>query len=798
MLATDFYEGTTGGDATDATLIEAGVADANTASGAVTLTGDAELAAYLQAQYDAGAAAGDHVFLRLNAEGEQSNSRWWEWHTANAAAGVRPELILNSPGDGGDCGIAQPHPDGSGSPHTSAVCEEDSFGPGGSGDQVAAPPSTSDAVVERTLLTPGWAGDGGIRLGDNGGGDDDARLEVEQVAVFPFALPAAPAGGAVEGAEASFHLKDVGWQPRGEVDLYGLGHRGSPAVRPTDFYEGPAGGDDTDAALVAADVLAGVAEGETFTVSGPALDAYLTDQYAGGAAEGDFVFLRLGDRELQADPGHWTVSSANAPGAADRPVLAFGGADGGPRVLEPGGGFGGPTPQPPRVPGSSVYDDDRAVARWDVVPYQRFDGLFEVGVPAFHGAGVDRVEFSVEGGQWLGVGEMTENPRTGVEEYWATLDADDFADGLVEVRAVAHPDEGEARVLDPLYLYANAGGSLTGGTVHGSPGQDLLDLVQAAGDGGTVKLSSGVYTDYRQPVHTDPSPGYEQFVTITAADGVAPEDVVIRLEGNTRTKLARLRLKDLTLDTSGDGIDVRNYGRQAVAWLDGVTKTNPVDGPYQHLNQEGNVGSTGNAGGLLVATDSTAITTPQGFPGFDFVRGSHVEDISSDAYQNVPLVIDSTVGPYERRDPAHHPDLFQYFGGNHENVIVYGVEANGFDAQGIFVQYAGGDYGPDDYSMRDSAFVDITLRPVDGIVAKSQLSGRMRHVLFSNVDFGNQSFALRDDWTPDQQQNNGKKLFEAQDLLFEDLTVNQSTYDRLTGDLPDRIELRGDLDIFAG
>lgn len=115
-------------------------------------------------------------------------------------------------------------------------------------------------------------------------------------------------------------------------------------------------------------------------------------------------------------------------------------------VLEPGSGFTAPTPQPPAI-GSGAGADAKAIARWDVVPYQTFDDLFEIGVVAFHINGIDRVEFSLDGGPWTAVKEMTLNPRTNVVEYWVALDAARSPDGPVEVRAIAYPKKGVPRVL---------------------------------------------------------------------------------------------------------------------------------------------------------------------------------------------------------------------------------------------------------------------------------------------------------------------------------------------------------------
>ncbi|GAG12791.1 unnamed protein product, partial [marine sediment metagenome] len=124
-------------------------------------------------------------------------------------------------------------------------------------------------------------------------------------------------------------------------------------------------------------------------------------------------------------------------------------------ILIPGSGFSGPTAQPDPV-GSGPGVDAKAIARWDVVPFQTFDGDFNVGVVAFHINGIDRVEFAVDGGPWLSISEMSENARVGVWEYWAAVRASDFADGEIELRAIAYPLVGIPRVLDSLFLCANA------------------------------------------------------------------------------------------------------------------------------------------------------------------------------------------------------------------------------------------------------------------------------------------------------------------------------------------------------
>jgi len=70
--------------------------------------------------------------------------------------------------------------------------------------------------------------------------------------------------------------------------------------------------------------------------------------------------------------------------------------------------------------------NENAIARWDVVPYQTFTGNFNVGVVAFAtvlgGNQLDHVAFAVNGGAWVNVSAMTANPQTvNTSEAWASI-----------------------------------------------------------------------------------------------------------------------------------------------------------------------------------------------------------------------------------------------------------------------------------------------------------------------------------------------------------------------------------------
>src|SRR5581483_2242317 len=90
----------------------------------------------------------------------------------------------------------------------------------------------------------------------------------------------------------------------------------------------------------------------------------------------------------------------------------------------PGSGFSGATAQPDAI-GAGLGSTQKAIARWDVVPYQAFAGKLVIGVVAFHIGtdGIDFVRFIVEGGSPIDVPAMTLNPTTNVVEYCCQLDA---------------------------------------------------------------------------------------------------------------------------------------------------------------------------------------------------------------------------------------------------------------------------------------------------------------------------------------------------------------------------------------
>ena len=104
----------------------------------------------------------------------------------------------------------------------------------------------------------------------------------------------------------------------------------------------------------------------------------------------------------------------------------------------------------------AVYDKAaRPVARWDVVPYQRIDGVFKAGVVAFHDEGV-QVVFEVAGKKFTAE-EPKLNDRTGVWEFFVPINVAKLPDGPISLKAnaISLGSAPESFELPELPLYAD-------------------------------------------------------------------------------------------------------------------------------------------------------------------------------------------------------------------------------------------------------------------------------------------------------------------------------------------------------
>ncbi|MEM9063980.1 MAG: hypothetical protein AAGB51_00655 [Planctomycetota bacterium] len=466
--------------------------------------------------------------------------------------------------------------------------------------------------------------------------------------------------------------------------------------------------------------------------------------------------------------------------------------------LAPGLGFSGPPEIPPRLglPGQPGYDA-KAIARWNVVPFQDFgeDGNdFVVGVVAFHINGIDRVDFIAEGGSPVSVTELKMNSRTGTAEYAVRLDPALFADGRIELRAVVYPDgTGIPRVLGgdidgttlrggnhSMVVYNNAGGSLSGSEYWVSPnGSDENDgsrdnpfrtiqhagKIAAAANGGTADGS----TAYLLPGEHKLGPysfgerfatGERWFTVAPDPDSDPTEVLLIGSEDNSGLGVSRLKVKDMYVRAStNESIFLTRSSPESFLFLENCD----MQGPGAHTSMQWIGGFTAS-----FVLGGEARSCRDGPANAVLARGLTIRDLGSDAYSGIPMVVNCRVIGVDHGTTGFHPDIYQiYAPGQHlDNLIVYGMIAQDFTSQGIFAR------GLD--KLTNSAFVNCVLDQADGQVGISQWRVPVsEHILFWHITHQGMGFQFRRD----------EQLFSG-DPVMKDISVHGCFFDEMGSEYP--------------
>jgi hypothetical protein len=430
--------------------------------------------------------------------------------------------------------------------------------------------------------------------------------------------------------------------------------------------------------------------------------------------------------------------------------------------LVPGEGFSDPTPQPD-VAGSGAGSDAKAIARWDVVPFQTVATKIPVGVVAFHIAGIEAVDFSLNGGPWTRVTEMTQNPLTFVWEYSASVDPAMVPDGLVEVRAVVRPKKGLSRVLagpydegtaakvrgeHSLFLYANARGTLpsTSIWVNAGDGDDATadgtrerafknlyrayEVASASGadvSGLTIYLEPG---DYVWPASWNGFKDNSRYVTVAGAPGQARTAARITYADPDRNRgldARRVCVRNLTVVSATLG----NGTRGGMIWADGCELTGNGLTDYPWILPE-------PQWGLGIWLTKPVIRNLGFATGeFRFMRDYEIYDIGEDAIRDLSgFAINGSIHDMRYGKPSVHSDVIQFFNGlgadgQFENVAMYGLKTRrvggkGEGVQGLFIR---------NYwnvpSHEDLAFVNCDLE----YAGNSQILHSVNHLLIWHCNF---------------------------------------------------------------
>ena len=427
-------------------------------------------------------------------------------------------------------------------------------------------------------------------------------------------------------------------------------------------------------------------------------------------------------------------------------------------ILVPGSGFSGATAQPPTIapgqPGSSA----KVIGHWDIVPFQTFSGDLNVGVVAFHVNGIDRVEFSANGGPWTAVTQMTLNPQSSVVEYWATVRASDFADGSIEVRAVAYPkNAGVPRVVaydftlnggglvQGVQLFANSGNTLASQVRYVSPSgsnnnngltpssayatiayaaQKIEDAQNGNAGGGTIYLTAS--QNWIMPTLSGIS-APNRWLTIAAAPGLAPGQVVIKNPSHNGLPGGLLRMKDLT----NMGPSSEFGGAGGGLWFEGVNSVG-TDATDDH----GGLSSvTTNKPKGIWATECGFSHLHVPMVKTTLARNLIMDDIGGDLFREPRCVINVHSTHHGFETSGDHSDFVQWYIPNYdslENFIFYNVANYGSHEhlQGLYR-----DAGTDGCPVFDNvAFVNIHIDRVAASSARSQwINTATNHLLLWHI-----------------------------------------------------------------
>lgn len=428
--------------------------------------------------------------------------------------------------------------------------------------------------------------------------------------------------------------------------------------------------------------------------------------------------------------------------------------------LVPGTEWGGATAEPGQIGTGTA----KCIARWDVVPHQVITEAttptFTVGVVAFHIAGIDKVSFNIENGDWLDVQEMTLNPFTNVWEYCATFDLSDFAaDEEVEIRAIAYPnaaapqaegtgaypgggyprlleglklwvDVDTARTPNIVYASVDTGSDSTGDGTINNPVKTVWKAAQIAdtnggaddANGAFIYLTGGSYT-WDQPGGGAEGVTTNRWLTIQPKPGFMRWEVVFETAGwAPGIGVDLIHLKDVTVNTFLRA----NESASHKLWIDGVDWI----GNGRGTEVDNNVGITYGFEGGTWCTDSIVRENRSSVPRNLKMLRNHVGQFNSYGFNGAPLVLNSVWSDMAPYNSGAHPGFinFNHYEGS-SNHIVYGVRCERVDGEPIFWKDITGS------GLNDVAIVNCALGSVGGwssaIAAGTSVGGN--HFLLWNT-----------------------------------------------------------------
>ncbi|MBE6382776.1 MAG: hypothetical protein E7049_07175 [Lentisphaerae bacterium] len=412
----------------------------------------------------------------------------------------------------------------------------------------------------------------------------------------------------------------------------------------------------------------------------------------------------------------------------------------------------------------------RPVARWDVVPYQRVAGQFKMGVVAFHEKGV-QVEFTINGRDTYTADKPTMNDRVGVYEYVLPLETSRYEDGPIAISATVTTEGEPPTRLPYLQLYVNNkktqgsqkvvwvdstnGNEFSDGTKQ-SPVQSIKRGIALAGDGGTLYLMPGEYSAKMLGGGTE----RKFWTTVQPAPGHRRSEIKIK-GGRTGTEKLRFHLVELYCDISeGFGKIIMGEGGSTMGWFDGCKMYN------RQGRWSGETEPFGNKLRAFVTGGETSAMTKG--PDAELIRGHVLKSLAGNAFFGSDrLIVACRAIDIDAGETSQEADFYRgtAFAPNWiHGVILYNVSCLDCKARAI-----------SGIRMRDSAFINVTVRTSAGSLVHSYFSDMLDNLLFRNLKIEGQ------DWVW-MQGNDGRAAVIARDVRFLGCSIPQmSGFEPLDG-----------------
>lgn len=385
----------------------------------------------------------------------------------------------------------------------------------------------------------------------------------------------------------------------------------------------------------------------------------------------------------------------------------------------------------------NLWYETPASARWTAVPYQTITMPLRVGLAAFHPNGIDRVEFSINGGPLRIVEAEAVNPFTGEREYSVEVSP---GPAQIEIRAVVYPKTAgrPRRFAGPIpirgssnfdensgeysfFLFSGGDESIT---IRVANQDEFTRALAGATDGSRILITTaGSYNpsgETLKPIRN------QRWISI---EGSVPGVDIVGDDPDKRLLLniARVRWTGVTFRPATFGYI--NEGRRGETWLDGCV----LAGSLSRASR-----TTLSFRGNLWCTDSHAVRCHFGFTSAELVRKCTLDQVV-DLFMRSACVLSCEIQGMEIADNLmheHHPDVYQSFG-EMRNIFVRGIKATKpiTNAQVIFINQPLR-AGP---MMKGALFSDIDVPTTQGAGPPfSQIQGPIEDVAFVNISVGQQ------------------------------------------------------------